>query len=467
MGQVARGSLRKNDTLVPAKAQPSQVHLRCFMVSERGIKVDPDKVKAIREMPPPRIDSEKFEWGTGCQEAFEKVKQYLEHPLVLIPTVPGKPLILYLTVLDESMGCMLGQQDEIGKERAIYYLSKKFTNCEKRYPTLERTCYALVWATKRLQPYMLSHTIWLVAEIDPIKYILEKPALTGRIARWQMALSEYDITYVSRHAIKGSVLADHLAYHPLVDSQPLSHEFPDEYIMLTLDVDPQFEDQWTMWFDEASNILGNRIGVVLQSPTNQYFPFATKLGFDCTNNMEKYEACTMGLAMVLEHRVKRLRVYGDSVLVIYQLCGEWETRDIKLIPYHDYVKEMTRAFDAINFHHVPREEHQIVDALATLSAMVRVNEGRKMTIHVRQQPCMAYCQHLSQETTKVDCEPWYFDIKKYLEKGEYPEGASQSSKRTLRRLAAGYLLSGSVFYKRNADMTLLRCVDRQEAEPNE
>ncbi|RDY05731.1 hypothetical protein CR513_10401, partial [Mucuna pruriens] len=61
-----------------------------------------------------------------------------------------------------------------------------------RYPAMERTCCALVWAAKRLKQYM-SHTTWLVAKIDPIKYIFEKPALTRQIARWQMALSEYNI----------------------------------------------------------------------------------------------------------------------------------------------------------------------------------------------------------------------------------------------------------------------------------
>ncbi|RDY10119.1 Retrovirus-related Pol polyprotein, partial [Mucuna pruriens] len=138
-----------------------------FVVNERGIEIDPDKVKVIREMPVPKTESEKQknEWESECQKAFEKIKQYLENPLILIPVVQGKPLILYLTVLNESMGCI-----------------KKFTDCEKRYPALERTCCALVWATKRLRQYMLSHTTWLVAKTDPIKYILEKPALTGRIA---------------------------------------------------------------------------------------------------------------------------------------------------------------------------------------------------------------------------------------------------------------------------------------------
>jgi len=106
----------------------------------------------------------------------------------------------------------LGQYDETGKkEHAIYFLSKKFTNCEQRYSSLEKTCCALAWTTHRLRQYMLSHTTWLVSKMDPIKYIFEKPALTGRIARWQMLLSEFDIVYVTQKAIKGSALAEYLA----------------------------------------------------------------------------------------------------------------------------------------------------------------------------------------------------------------------------------------------------------------
>ncbi|RDX62834.1 Gypsy retrotransposon integrase-like protein 1, partial [Mucuna pruriens] len=197
----------------------------------------------------------------------------------------------------------------------------------------------------------------------------------------------------------------------------------------------QRNDEWTMWFDGASNVVGNGIGVVLISPDNQCLPFAAKLGFDCTNNMAEYEACTMGLLMALEHQVKR-RVFGDSALVIYQLRGEWEARDAKLIPYHDYAKEIMSAFDMITFNHVHREENQTADALATLSAMVQVNEGQEMVIQVRQQPQTAYCQCLSRETTIPNAEPWYFDIKRYLETGKYPDEASENSKRTLRRLAS-------------------------------
>jgi len=115
---------------------------------------------------------------------------------------------------------LLGQLDETGKkEHAIYYLSKKFTDCDSRYSVLEKTCCALAWAAKQLRHYMVNHTTWLISKMVPIKYIFEKPALIGRIARWQMLFSEYDIVYCTPKAVKGSILADHLAHQPVDDYQ--------------------------------------------------------------------------------------------------------------------------------------------------------------------------------------------------------------------------------------------------------
>jgi hypothetical protein len=66
-------------------------------------------------------------WNEECGEAFNKIKHYLQRPPLLVPPILGRPLILYLAVT-EAMGCVLGQHDETRRnERAIYYLSKKFT----------------------------------------------------------------------------------------------------------------------------------------------------------------------------------------------------------------------------------------------------------------------------------------------------------------------------------------------------
>ena len=116
------------------------------------------------------------EWDEECQEAFDKMKEYLTNPPVLVPSVPGKPLILYLIVHEKSMGCVLGQHDETGrKERAIYYLRKKFTDYESRYSPLEKMCYALAWIAQRLRQYMLYHTTWLIAKLVLLSSFLRSP----------------------------------------------------------------------------------------------------------------------------------------------------------------------------------------------------------------------------------------------------------------------------------------------------
>ena len=100
-------------------------------------------------------------------------------------------------------------------------MSKKFTDYESRHSMLEKTCYALAWAAKRLCQYMINHATLLISRMDPIKYFFEKPVVTGKIAQWKMLLIEYDIQYIIQKSINGSVLADHLAHQPMEDYQPI------------------------------------------------------------------------------------------------------------------------------------------------------------------------------------------------------------------------------------------------------
>ncbi|XP_016704118.2 uncharacterized protein [Gossypium hirsutum] len=186
-------------------------------------------------------------------------------------------------VFNNSVGCVLGQHDAAGKkEKAIYYISKKFTDY-------------------------------------PLKYMIESTALNGRMARWQILLSEFDIVHVSQKAIKGSAISDFLARRALEDYEPLDFDFPNEDLMnvANTEEDPQENHSWRLNFDGASNATGNGIGAVLVSPNGDYHPFTSKLDFDCINNMVEYEACIIDIQAAIERKIKTLEVYGDSALVIY------------------------------------------------------------------------------------------------------------------------------------------------------
>ncbi|XP_050896431.1 uncharacterized protein LOC127103202 [Lathyrus oleraceus] len=183
--------------------------------------------------------------------------------------------------------------------------------------------------------------------MDPIKYIFEKPALTSRVARWKMALIEYDIQHVTEKSIKKTVSSDYLAHQPLEDYWSTRFEFPDEDIMLIRDYNiPEPEEglepgaRWTLVFDGASNTHGNGIGEIITSLTCSYLPFTARLCFKCTNNMVEYEACIFDIEAAIDLRIKILEFYGDSILVISQVKGDWEARDHKLIPYKEHVLKL-------------------------------------------------------------------------------------------------------------------------------
>ncbi|KAA3456047.1 RNA-directed DNA polymerase (Reverse transcriptase), Ribonuclease H [Gossypium australe] len=215
-------------------------------------------------------------------------------------------------------------------------------------------------------------------------------------------------------------------------------------------------------FDGVSNAVGNGIGAILVSYSGDYYPFTCKLDFVCTNNIAEYEACIMGIRSALERKIKVLEVYGDSALVIYQLKGERETRDPKLTDYRKIVLGLIEEFDDITFNYLPRDENQMVDALATLASMIKVNrpeDMRPIRISIFEVP--THCYNVEEE--EKDEHPWYQDVLRYVKNLEYPEHATDNEKRTLRRLASDYVLDGDILNKKRKDQVLLRCIDAVEA----
>lgn len=234
-----------------------------------------------------------------------------------------------------------------------------------------------------------------------------------------MLLTEYDIQYVTPKTVKGSVLYNYLAHHPVEGYQPMRFNIPDENILLIRDYEisgpdegPKPGSRWTLVFNGALNVQGHGIGEIITSPSGFHLPFTTRLYFDCTNNIAEHKTCISANESTIDMRIKMLEVYGDSTLVISQIKGDWETRDSKLIPYKKHVIKLIPCFDEITFYHIPREENQLADALASLTYMFKVklkNEAPFIQIEHMDEP--PYCLATKAES---DDQPWFYDIKRYL-----------------------------------------------------
>ena len=132
-----------------------------------------------------------------------------------MPPQYGRPLLLYLSIIRDTTRSVLIKENDDKNERAIYYLSKRFHDYETGYTPIEKSCFALVWAVEKLRHIILPFQIWVVARMDPLKYLFEKPALSGRLSRWLILLAEFDLKYVARKTIKESVVLDFCAKNPI------------------------------------------------------------------------------------------------------------------------------------------------------------------------------------------------------------------------------------------------------------
>ncbi|GKV35451.1 hypothetical protein SLEP1_g43714 [Rubroshorea leprosula] len=171
-----------------------------FMVSRRGIEVNPEKIRAIAEMEPLKsvkdiqrltrrvaalhrfisksVDKclpffkimrlavqkdesskqKKFKWNQECQAAFDELKSYLSSPPLLTKAINGEILYLYLGISDEAISSVL-VREEGKQQKPIYYISSMLHGAELRYPIVEKATLAVVTSARKLRPFFQSHPI--------------------------------------------------------------------------------------------------------------------------------------------------------------------------------------------------------------------------------------------------------------------------------------------------------------------
>ena len=127
-------------------------------------------------------------------------------PPILVSPFEGELLTLYLAVSYFSTSAALVRERD-GIQQPVYYCSRALRGAEERYPKMEKLILALVTTARRLQPYFQAHTIEIPTE-HLTRQILHKPETSGRLIKWAIELSEFNIRYKPRTAVKGQVLAD-------------------------------------------------------------------------------------------------------------------------------------------------------------------------------------------------------------------------------------------------------------------
>ncbi|XP_021817375.1 uncharacterized protein LOC110759596 [Prunus avium] len=218
-----------------------------------------------------------------------------------------------------------------------------------------------------------------IVKSDPVRYLLTRSVLSGRLARWLLQLSEFDITCTTSRPIKGQAVIDMLALFLEIKESMLSEEVLGKLLEMVAVVTE--EEPWTLYFDGSSTSNGGEAGVVLINPQGQAMALSFKLNFSCTNNTAEYEAFIMGMSIAREMGVEKIRIIGDSNLVLSQLQGNFAVREATLAPYRTAAKRLVSSFKQIVLEHIPGVTNRYADALATLGSKLSfVEEQPNITV---------------------------------------------------------------------------------------
>ncbi|GAA0185807.1 hypothetical protein LIER_33095 [Lithospermum erythrorhizon] len=138
--------------------------------------------------------------GATYQRMVNKSPQLLARP------VAGDVLQLNLAVSKAALSSVLIREEK-KVQRPVYYVSRVMRGAETRYPLAEKVVFALIVAPRKLKPYLEAHLVEVITN-QPLWQILENQSWAGRIVKWVIELSEFDLRYKPRTSIKAQEMAD-------------------------------------------------------------------------------------------------------------------------------------------------------------------------------------------------------------------------------------------------------------------
>nr|CAN64615.1 hypothetical protein VITISV_036196 [Vitis vinifera] len=319
-----------------------------LMVSQRGIKVSPDQVKA-KELQ--RLTGKLVALGRFIARFTDELR-----PFFLAIRKAGA----HGWTDKWAISAVLFHCPSTKEQKPIYYVSRALADVETRYSKMELTALALRSAAQKLHPYFQAHPVIVLTD-QPLRNILHKPDLTGRMLQWAIELSEFGIEFQPRLSMKGQVMADFVLEYSRRPSQ--NHESSKQ-------------EWWILRVDGASSSLGSGVGLLLQSPTGEHLEQAIRLGFFASNNEAEYEAILSGLGLTLALSVSKVRIYSDSQLA----------KDARMARYLAKVRNTLQQFTEWTIEKIKRADNRRADALAGIAASLPIKEAILLPIHVQTNP---------------------------------------------------------------------------------
>nr|GEY52439.1 protein NYNRIN-like [Tanacetum cinerariifolium] len=348
-----------------------------YVITPEGIKPCLDKTTAVLQLPSPQ-------------------------------TIKEEELIMYLSATHGAISAVL-MTERRTTQTPVYFISRALQGPKLNYSPMEKLVLSLVFAAKRLPRYFQAHPVMVITD-QPIKQVMSRPDVAGRLQKWSIMLGEHNITYRPRTSIKGQILADFLNEMPSNASQGVS-------------IAETQKELWTLFTDGSSCVDGSGVGLILTNPDGVEFTYALRFQFAASNNEAEYEALVAGLRIATQMGVKNIQANLDSKLVANQVLGAYVAKEDNMIKYLEITKGLV-----------------LVEVLETKSIT-----GKEVTALIEEEG-----------------PTWMTELVNYLKECILPGDENEARKLHLK--ARQYELMEGILYKRSFFTPWLRCMGPLQAE---
>jgi ribonuclease HI len=259
-----------------------------------------------------RLGEQGLPWTEEANHALQDLKQHLQSPSILTAPQPSEDLLLYITVTTHvvSTTIMVEREEEghaFGLQRPVYFISKVLSESKVRYPIIQKLLYGVLITSRKLRHYFDAYNILVISNF-PLADILHNRDATGRISKWAVELGALTLDFKPRKAIKSHALVNFMAEWRENQVEALANQ----------------PELWVMYFDGSLKLGGSGEGALFIIPRGEQLKYVFRILFEVCNNEAKYEALLYGLCLAVSLGIKRLLVYGYSLLVVQQVNKEWD-----------------------------------------------------------------------------------------------------------------------------------------------
>ncbi|KAI5332064.1 hypothetical protein L3X38_022192 [Prunus dulcis] len=335
-----------------------------FMISQRGIEANPEKIKAIIDMERPKTTKDiqsltgrvatltrfiskatdkcvpffkalkggkqNIIWTAECDKAFQDLKNYMSKAPLLSKPLPGEILYLYLSVSSTAVSSVLIRKPE-KVELPIFYITQS-------------------------TPEAVTETV-LPVELDAERFDTSTPV-------------------------------------------------------------------WGLHVDGSANQQGCGAGLVLTTPDGLKIEYPLRFDFRTSSNEAEYEALLDGLRLAKSMNAKQIRIHSESQLIVNQVTTDFAAKDASMYAYLSTAHRLLQSFQAYEIKQIPRSKNSHADALARLASAINDKVGRKVPVEILAQPSTI----ASETCTVRYEDNWMSHIYLYLTNGTLPEDKAQARK---------------------------------------